>query len=53
VHELFTGEELAKARLRHKKRTAIVSSVMPGAPPKPTDSVEPFALSIIAVGYIG
>src|ERR1700730_13595168 len=30
------------------KRTAIVSSVMPGAPPKPTVSVEPFVLSITA-----
>ena len=29
-------------------RTAIVSSVMPGAPLKPTDSVEPFVLSIAA-----
>ena len=29
-------------------RTAIVSSVMPDAPPKPTDSVEPFVLSITA-----
>jgi hypothetical protein len=29
-------------------RAAIVSSVMPGAPPKPTDSVEPFVLSITA-----
>ena len=29
-------------------RTAIVSSVMPGAPPKPTDCVEPFVLSITA-----
>ena len=29
-------------------RTAIVSSVMPNAPPKPTDSVEPFVLSIPA-----
>jgi site-specific DNA recombinase len=29
-------------------RTAIVSSVMPDTPPKPTDSVEPFVLSIIA-----
>ena len=29
-------------------RTAIVSSVMPGAPPKPTVSVEPFVLSITA-----
>jgi hypothetical protein len=29
-------------------RTAIVSSVMPGAPPKPTESVEPFVLSITA-----
>jgi site-specific DNA recombinase len=29
-------------------RTAIVSSVMPDAPPKPTGSVEPFVLSITA-----
>jgi hypothetical protein len=29
-------------------RTAIVSSVMPDAPPKPTDSVESFVLSITA-----
>jgi hypothetical protein len=29
-------------------RTAIVSSGMPGAPPKPTDCVEPFVLSITA-----
>jgi hypothetical protein len=29
-------------------RTAIVSSVMPDVPPKPTDSVEPFVLSITA-----
>ena len=29
-------------------RTAIVSSVMPGAPPKPTGFVEPFVLSITA-----
>jgi hypothetical protein len=29
-------------------RTAIVSSVMPDAPPKPTVSVEPFVLSIAA-----
>jgi ketosteroid isomerase-like protein len=29
-------------------RTAIVSSIMPDAPPKPTDSVEPFVLSITA-----
>jgi site-specific DNA recombinase len=29
-------------------RTAIVSSAMPDAPPKPTDSVEPFVLSITA-----
>jgi hypothetical protein len=29
-------------------RAAIVSSVMPDAPPKPTDSVEPFVLSIAA-----
>jgi hypothetical protein len=29
-------------------RTAIVSSVMPGAPPKPTGSFEPFVLSITA-----
>jgi hypothetical protein len=29
-------------------RTAIVSSVMPNAPPKPTDSVESFVLSITA-----
>jgi hypothetical protein len=35
------------------KRSAIVSSVMPDAAPKPTVSVEPFVLSIIAVGYIG
>src|SRR3984893_17576016 len=45
VQQIQIGEAQILAWLN---RTAIVSSVMPGAPPKPTDSVEPFVLSITA-----
>jgi hypothetical protein len=43
VHQIQIGEAQILVWLN---RTAIVSSVMPDAPPKPTDSVEPFVLSL-------
>jgi hypothetical protein len=49
VRSLVQQSQIGEAQiLVWLNRTAVVSSVMPNAPPKPTDSVEPFVLSITA-----